>query len=146
VQLVATNGSLSSAPVQQTLVVANGITPAPAAVRFADIKAAMQEGNRCTQCHSPTGTQPRPPVYYSNEDRNGDGSVGDATDDAWFYAEVRSRINFTDIAASPLLRKPSGNHHAGLLVAGFDATKPPGDPARALYDRFAAWALNGAPQ
>lgn len=146
VQLVASNGTLQSAPVQQTLVVANGISPAPAALRFADIKAAMQENNRCTQCHSPTGTLPRPPVFYTNEDRNGDGSVGDATDDAWFYAEVRSRINFTDLPASPLLRKPSGNHHGGQLVAGFDTSKPPGDPARALYDRFAAWIYNGAPQ
>lgn len=146
VQLVASNGSATSAPVQQTLVVGSGISPAPSALRFADIKAVMQEGNRCTQCHSPTGAQPRPPVFYSNEDRNGDGTVGDATDDAWLYAEVRSRINFTDVAASPLLRKPSNNHHSGGLIAGFDTSKPPGDPARALYDRFAAWILNGAPQ
>ena len=148
VQLVVSNGTLQSAPAQQTLVVASGLAPAPSAVRFADIKAVMQENNRCTQCHSPTpgsSTQPHPPVFYTNEDRNGDGAV-DATDDAWFYAEVRSRINFTDMGASPLLRKPSNNHHNGGLIAGFDTSKPPGDPARALYDRFAAWVLNGAPQ
>jgi len=146
VQLVASNGAVQSAPAALTIIVAGSLSPAPSAIRFADIKAAMQEGNRCTQCHSPTGAQPRPPVFYSNEDRNGDGTVADATDDAWFYAEVRSRINFTDIGASPLLRKPSGNHHNGGLIAGFDATKPPGDPARVLYDRFLNWILNGAPQ
>ena len=61
-------------------------------------------------------------------------------------SEVRSRINFTDIAASPLLRKPSGNHHKGLLVAGFNASAAPGDAARARYDLFLNWILNGAPQ
>jgi hypothetical protein len=146
VQLVASNGGTQSAPVKQTLVVAPGLSPAPAAIRFADIKAVMQENNRCTQCHSPNGTLPHPPVWYSNEDRNGDGSVGDATDDAWFHAEVRSRINFTDVEGSPLLRKPSGNHHGGTLIQGFDTSKPPGDAARAKYDLFLNWILNGAPQ
>lgn len=146
VQLVASNGTAQSAPVRQTIVVQAGLSPAPSAIRFADIKNIMQEGNRCTQCHSPTGTLPHPPVWYSNEDRNGDGTVGDATDDAWFYQEVRSRINFTDVEASPLLRKPSGNHHGGKLIAGFDTTHPAGDPARLRYDLFANWILNGAPQ
>ena len=145
-QLVASSGSTSSAPAQLRVVVKAALSPAPSAIRFANIKAVMQEGNRCTQCHSPTGTQPRPPVFYSNEDRNGDGTVGDATDDAWFYAEVRSRINFTDVAASPLLRKPSGNHHKGLLIAGFNATAEPGDAARERYDLFLNWILAGAPQ
>ena len=146
VQLVASNGGTQSAPVRQTIVVTSGLSPVPSAIRFADIKNIMQEGNRCTQCHSPTGTLPHPPLWYSNEDRNGDGIVGDATDDAWFYAEVRSRINFTDVEGSALLRKPSGNHHGGLLIQGFDTSKPPGDPARFRYDLFANWILNGAPK
>ena len=91
------------------------------------------------------GQLPRPPVFYTNEDRNGDGTI-DAADDAWFYEEVRGRINFTDIAASPLLRKPSGNHHGGNLVIGFDTTKAPGDPARNRYDLFLNWILAGAPR
>ena len=145
VQLVASNGSTQSDPVRQTIVVSPTLAPAPAAIRFADIKNVMQEGNRCTQCHSPEGTLPHPPVWYANVDRNGDGAV-DATDDAWFYQEVRSRINFTDVEGSPLLRKPSGNHHGGQLIPGFDTSKPPGDPARVRYDLFANWILNGAPQ
>ena len=59
--------------------------------------------------------------------------------------EVRSRINFTDLAASPLLRKPSNNHHGGKLVAGFDASKAPGSAERVRYDLFLNWILNGAP-
>jgi len=145
VQLVAGNGTTQSAPAQLRIVVNSSISPAPSAIRFADIKAAMQTGNACTTCHSPAAAGARPPVYYSNEDRNGDGMAGDATDDAWFHAEVRGRINFTDIAASPLLRKPSGHHHNGGTLAGFDAAAAPGDPARAKYDLFLNWILAGAP-
>ena len=58
---------------------------------------------------------------------------------------MRSRINFTEIAASPLLRKPSNNHHGGLFQAGFDTSAVPGDNARRNYDLFLNWILNGAP-
>jgi hypothetical protein len=146
VQLVASSGSGQSAPAQLKVVVDPALTPAPAAVRFADIKAVMQVPTLCVSCHAPTAAEPHPPVWYSNEDRNGDGTVGDATDELWFYNEVRSRINFTDLVASPLLRKPSGHHHKGLRIQGFDSDAPPGDAARARYDLFLNWILNGAPQ
>jgi mono/diheme cytochrome c family protein len=144
--LVASSGSAQSTPKQVRLVVDSTLAPAPSAIRFSDIKSVMQTGNACTSCHSATGSLPRPPVFYTNYDRNGDGIAGDATDDAWFYAEVHGRINFTDIAASPLLRKPSGNHHSGSRLAGFDTSAAPGQPVRANYDLFLNWILNGAPQ
>jgi mono/diheme cytochrome c family protein len=145
VRLVTSNGSAQSVPVDVTVVVNPLLSPAPSAIRFADIKAVMQSTASCTQCHNPVGTPPMPPVFYTNEDRNGDGTVGDATDDRWFYEEVRGRINFTEVGASPLLRKPSNNHHGGRLVLGFDTTKEPGAPERARYDLFLNWILNGAP-
>ena len=145
VQLVASNGAEQSAPVRAQIVVSSALAPAPSAIRFSDIKSAMQTANACTNCHGPSGTGTRPPVYYTNEDRNGDGIAGDATDDAWFHAEVRSRINFTDIASSPLLRKPAGFHHGGNLISGFNTSAPPGDPARAKYDLFLNWIFAGAP-
>jgi mono/diheme cytochrome c family protein len=143
-QLVTTGNNATSLPTQFTIVVKAGLTPAPSAIRFADIKNVLQTAG-CTNCHSPTGSLPRPPLFYTNEDRNEDGTVGDATDDLWYAAEVRSRINFTEIAASPILRKPSGNHHGGALQPGFDATKAPGEPERANLDLFLNWILNGAP-
>lgn len=143
--LVTSGGGAQSAPKAVTLVVANALTPAPAAIRFSDIKSVMQTGDLCTTCHRPGGA-PLPPVFFTNDDRNGDGTAGNATDDAWFYAEVRGRINFTDIAASPLLRKPSGKHHAGNQLDGFDASATPGTTARKNYDLFLNWILNGAPQ
>ena len=141
VQLVTGDGTTQSTPTQLRLVVNNALAPAPTAIRFADIKNTLQTVG-CTGCHAPGGP---PPVFFSNVDRNGDGVI-DATDDLWFYTDVRGRINFTDLVASPLLRKPSGNHHGGGLRPGFDTTAAPGQAARANYDLFLNWILNGAPQ
>jgi len=141
-QLVASSGSTQSAPAQFTLVVNNALAPAPSTIRFSDIKNAVQTLG-CTGCHTPGGP---PPVLFANIDRNGDGITGDATDDLWFYTELRGRINFSDIIASPLLRKPSGKHHGGGLRPGFNTTAIPGQAARVNYDLFLNWILNGAPQ
>src|SRR5271169_1101179 len=143
--LVVGNDSARSAPALLTLVVNNALTPAPSAIRFADIKAILQDGNECQGCHNPASPL-HPPIDYTNYDRDGDGVAGTATDDAWFYAEVRSRINFEEIAASALLRKPSGFHHRGGHGKGFDTSLAPGQPGRAKFDVFLNWALNGAPQ
>ena len=143
--LVVGNDSAQSAPKSLTLVVNNALTPAPSAIRFSDIKAILQDGHNCQVCHSPASPLPAP-IYFTNEDRDGDGVAGTATDDAWYYAEVRSRINFAEIAASELLRKPSGLHHRGGRGDGFDTSLAPGQPGRAKYDVFLNWALNGAPQ
>jgi hypothetical protein len=143
--LVVGNNSAQSAPAMLTLVVNNALTPAPGAIRFSDIKAILQDGSGCQGCHNLTGPF-HPPISFTNDDRDGDGVAGTPTDDAWFYAEVRSRINFEEIAASALLRKPSGFHHFAGLLNGFDTTLAPGQPGRANYDVFLNWALNGAPQ
>ena len=142
VQLVTSNGSMQSTPTQFRIVVDPTLAIAPSAVRFANIKTVIQ--GTCVTCHSPTGALPRPPVFWADTDRNGDGAIDD-TDLLWLYTDVRGRINFTEPGASALLRKPSGNHHGGLLQAGFDTSKVPGDPARANYDLFVNWILNGAP-
>ena len=143
--LVVGNDSAQSAPQLLTLVVDNTLAPAPSAIRFSDIKAILQDGKECQGCHNPSGPL-HPPINFTNDDRDGDGVAGTAMDDAWFYAEVRSRINFTEIAASALLRKPAGFHHRGGLGKGFDTSVAPGQLGRAKYDVFLNWALNGAPQ
>ena len=93
----------------------------------------------------PAAALGKPPIFYSDIDRNGDGIIN-ATDTSWLYKEVRGRVNFTDILASPLLRKPSNNHHNGGLQIGFDTSLPPGDAGRTNYDLFLNWILNGAPE
>ncbi len=160
VQLVASKNSVQSAPVLLTIVVNSALTPLPPAIRFSDIKAVLQQpgANNCIACHvaAPTDGSAPAPIFYADIDRNGDGVVASAvgaTDDIWFYNEVRGRINFSDMASSPLLRKPSGHHHNGDVQTGF-GNKPakipadkllPGDPLRAKYDLFLNWILNGAP-
>lgn len=143
VQLVASANSVQSDPVRINIVVDANLSPAPPDIRFANIKAMIQ-ASTCTTCHSATGTLPRPPLFYTNIDRNGDGSV-DATDDRFFYEELRSRINFVDIAGSALLRKPSGNHHGGNQIPRFNTSAEPGNAARSDYDLVLNWILNGAP-
>lgn len=145
-QLTVGNGTTQSTPASLTLVVNNSLAPDPSAIRFVDIKTVLQNPVGCVTCHIPPGTAAtKPPVFYSDIDRNGDGVVN-ATDTAWMYKEVRGRVNFTDIVASPLLRKPSNNHHNGGLQTGFDTSLPPGDPGRVNYDLFLNWILNGAPE
>ena len=143
-QLIATGNAVDSAPAQLTIVVNNALAPAPSAIRFSQIKAVLQTP-ACTACHTLNGPG-GPPIIFTNVDRNGDGVAGDATDDLWLYTEVRSRINFTDIVASPLLRKPAGFHHFRIpLRTGFDTSMAPGHVARVNYDLFLNWILNGAP-
>jgi mono/diheme cytochrome c family protein len=166
VQLVVGDGIIQSAPARVMVTVPAVVGPgspvaiAPSAIRFANIKAILQDGlTTCTGCHFPGGG---PPIFYTDIDRNGDSLVN-STDDAWFYAEVRGRINFTDIAASPLLRKPRGFHHGGSLVLNFtDATVcnavgsgvfPECQPYATLGAYYSSrfnillnWILNGAPQ
>ncbi|HSH73274.1 MAG TPA: hypothetical protein VK974_09475 [Methylophilaceae bacterium] len=121
-----------------TVLVDNAAAPAPASLNFATIQGVFT-GAGCTGggCHSGTLTDPgHPPLSYV---------AGDYASTAEFLNTVRSRINFTDVVASPLLRKPSGNHHGGALVAGFDTSNPIGNASRDSYDLFVEWIMAGAP-
>ena len=150
VQLVVSNSSgTASTPVSLTMVVNSSLPYTPSALRFADIKPVLQSGvGQCENCHKPGGDGTViAPVWYADYDRAATGNAADATNALWLYTEVRGRINFTDIVASPLLRKPSGNHHNGGVRAGFDTSlRTPGAAGREDYDKLLNWILNGAPQ
>ncbi|MGZ8251178.1 MAG: hypothetical protein ACXW1P_02445 [Methylophilaceae bacterium] len=133
-----------------TVLVDNAAAPAPGTLNFTTIQAVFTSAG-CTGggCHSGTLTDPgHPPLSYV---------AGDYVSTAEFLNTVRSRINFTDVSASPLLRKPSNNHHGGSLVTGFGVFNPPGnntkidsvpvgDATRVNYDLFVSWIMAGAPQ
>jgi mono/diheme cytochrome c family protein len=179
VQLVVGNGTTPSAPVQINVTIATPGTAAlpiaPANIHFADIKAILQgtvpippansinfpDFQGCTGCHSHTDPQAIggiPPIFYDNYDRDGLNGT-DPNDDNWFYNDLRGRINFTDVAASPLLRKPTGNHHYGGFILNSTDTTPCASPAypacspyatlgdyfKAQYNKIVLWILNGAP-
>ncbi|HQZ06477.1 MAG: PKD domain-containing protein [Rhodoferax sp.] len=155
VRLVASNSAgTASAPATLTIVVDSTLPYTPTALRFAQIKTLLQAGaGGCDTCHRPggdAGAVPAgsviPPIWYVDFDRAATGDANDATNLHWLYTEVRGRINFTDIVASPLLRKPSGNHHNGGSRPGFNASQTPGNVGRADYDMVLNWILNGAPE
>jgi mono/diheme cytochrome c family protein len=170
VQLIASSGTVASTPSTMTIVVNNALNPDSATIRFAQIKAVLQDPapTGCVFCHTTTKSLTntiipaslsniaQTPVTYDIVDRNGDGVV-DGIDDEWLYAEVRGRINFNDVADSPMLLKPAGKHHGGNPVAatfqpGFDTSLNPGATTGSLgnlgrknYDLVLNWILNGAP-
>lgn len=149
IQLITRRNGVSSAPATVNIVVNSALSYTPSALRFTDIKAILQAARpsgACTGCHTPSAPGGGvPPIWYTDYDRNADGATN-ATDDNWFYTELRGRINFADWVASPLLRKPSGNHHNGGLHSRFDATLTPGAADREDYDKILSWILNGAPE
>ncbi len=135
---------------------------------FANIKAIIQNTNTvgCTGCHfdgaGGVGDSYAPPIAYTDYDRDGDSGV-DADDDYEFYKALRGRVNLTDFLASPLLRKPTGNHHGGGNILDPTLTATPtytcqsgvwpdclpfatlGDYNQAAYDTFLDWIEHGAP-
>lgn len=155
VQLVTGNGSTLSTPKTLTIVVDSTLAWNPQTVSFNNVAAAnqirdvLQTGaGACTTCHYNTAPSQLPPIFYNDYDRAGTGVAAgtDATNRNWLYTEVRARVNFTDLAASPLLRKPSGHHHNGGQRTGFDTSTAPGNAARTDYDKLVAWILRGAPE
>jgi mono/diheme cytochrome c family protein len=147
VQLLASKGAARSSPAQLTIVVNSALPYVPTALRWVDIAKIVQNNGplvgptNCLSCHVHGGGPPI--VYDPSFDRSGTGNP--ATNDLWLYTEVRGRVNFTDIIASPILRKPSNNHHFGGLQNGFDTSFPVGSMQRANYDQIVNWILNGAP-
>jgi mono/diheme cytochrome c family protein len=128
VELVVGNGGLASEPDTVTVTLDSTMSPAPDDLTFATYIEPVLTSAGCTGCHTDGGS-PLPPVFYTP------GPNRDV------YATVRSLINFDDPENSRLLLKPSGHHHAGGTLVGFDL-----DGNRANYDLFLNWILEGAPE
>jgi hypothetical protein len=115
VRLTVGNGSATN--LKDVTITVDDTFPDPLNIRFAYVKDVLQNVThatalKCIACHLSTGGNPRPPVFYDSFDRDGVGGVT-ATDDSWFVKAIRGRANLTDVQASPLLRKPTGNSHNG---------------------------------
>jgi mono/diheme cytochrome c family protein len=127
-QLAVGLGSVASDPDTVFVTVDSGMSPTPQELTFtAHIEPVLASAG-CTGCHTDSGN-PRPPVFYTP------GPNRDV------YATVRSLVDFDDPEQSRLLLKPSGHHHAGGTLIGFDL-----DGNRASYDLFLNWILEGAPE
>ena len=109
VRLTASSGSVQSAPVDITLVVDNTLAKAPPDVRFADIKAVLQSGRGrlhgielpLVRWHAIGATV----LYQLRPQRRRRAGLHRRR---LVLCRGQGRINFTEIAASLLLRKPSG--------------------------------------
>ncbi len=152
IELIVSDGNTNSDPAILTVVVSG---MAPSGTNFSDIKTILQNDppvnppTACTTsgCHtSPTDDPGGPPVYYTDYDRLGTGDPADAANLHQFYLDVRARISFVNVESSPLLQRPSGNHHPAGLIAGFDTSLPVADAGRVHYDTFLNWILAGAPE
>ncbi|HET9976833.1 MAG TPA: hypothetical protein VFQ20_05310, partial [Burkholderiaceae bacterium] len=125
-KLVARRGSQTS-EAEFKVTASGALSPAPDAVSFMHVRDIVRNGT-CFNCH--TNGDRSTPVSFLAAD----------VDDTSLRLALRSRVNFTDIVASPLLRKPAGQHHGGNLIGGFNLA---GD--RTNYDTVLNWILNDAP-
>jgi hypothetical protein len=123
--------------------------PDPLNIKFAHVKNVLQNiqhstaqaSGKCVSCHTSPAVSPTPPIFYNSTlDRDNNGAV-DATDEAWFLKAVQGRVNLTEIAASPLLRKPTGNHHRGLML--LDVTDTTSNGGLRNYSILYNWILAG---
>lgn len=126
-QLVVALGSVTGEPDTVTVTVDSAMS-APANLTFTASIAPVLTSAGCTTCHT-DGGNPLPPVFYTP------GPNRDV------YETVRALVDFDDPLNSRLLTKPSGQHHAGGTLTGFDL-----DGNRANYDLFLNWILEGAPE
>ncbi len=133
-QLISSNSETGKQSAADTVIINinSTMSPAPKDITFnTHIRPILDTGNvGCVACHhhSPAviTTIPGIPVFWN---------VGSTT----LYSDVIERINFAEPGLSPLLLKPTGNHHFGGEVTGFDLT---GDQSN--YDLFVNWILEGA--
>jgi len=143
IRLTVRNGSVSDSKL--VTITADNTFPDPSTLRFANVKDVLEnvvhKGSvKCMACHVTPLVTPTPPILYNVFDRNGSGGPTDATDDAWFLKELGGRVNLTEIDASPLLRKPSGNHHSGNDPLDLATTA-----GLRNYSIFYNWILAGMP-
>lgn len=147
VRLTVNNG-----PFKDVKIVADDNFPDPLNIKFAQVKNVLQNvlhggTTHCIDCHTPvanvvTGTRVPPIWYTSTLDRDNDGAVN-ATDEAWFVKALSGRVNLTEISASALLRKPTGNHHNGLKVIDTADTSTSSSGGLRSYSILYNWILAG---
>jgi hypothetical protein len=147
---LSVNGGASSKNV--TIVVDDNF-PDPLNIKFAQVKNVLQNvvhtgtTQQCISCHTTTANVAVatrvPPIWYTNFDRDLSGGAVDKTDDDWFLKALAGRVNLTEIGASPLLRKPTGNHHNGLKVIDTTDTSTNGNGGLRNYSILYNWVLAG---
>jgi len=136
----STDSDTATITVQSSgLQTAGGLTiPAPRDLSSSDIASVFVSAT-CTSCHYSGSTHTGIPLHYT--------SGTDYTGGPDLYHRVLARVNFRDPQASLILRKPSGHHHYGALLPGFDIDGTTmGSYDHKTYDMFYTWIIEGAPE
>ncbi len=151
------NGNLdtdtATITVDSTVMINSTVVPAPRDLRFRtsgaitirDILQNGAGGTSCTSCHASGGAYGGTgiPVWWTDGADQSIAGKGPA-DLPSLYDRAMARVNLRDPETSLILRKPSGNHHNGLLIGGFDLDGASTD--HLAYDMFYTWIIEGAPQ
>ncbi len=136
VRLTASAGGVSDSALV-TLTVDSTLSPAPGDLTFdADVGPLLTATCATANCHQAAGAGSIAgvPVFWNAADQP-NGTADE------YFREVLARVNFAEPERSRLLSKPSGNHHYGGVVSGFD-TADLND--RDGYDTVLNWILAGA--
>jgi len=139
IQLTVRNGSISDT--HEFVVNVDFSLTQPQNLVLSDITSIFTSTtpNACTDCHSTTRTRTDVdegvPVLWTR--------LADEIDDSGLYERIRERINFAHPELSPFLYKPTGQHHFGGALSGYNLED---EADRYNYDRVMAWILEGARQ
>jgi len=119
---------------------------------FAALRPVAGSRRTCDSCHQNKagtggGTPPGNgiagvPVWWTAAQPSAVPPAG--TPSLGLYEQAMARIMPEYIEDSLLLKKPSGQHHYGHRVDGFDTSLPVGAAGRASYDLFVNWIAEGA--
>src|SRR6266568_416598 len=145
--------TVNNGPFKEVKITVDDNFPDPLNIKFAQVKNVLQNVSHgvtavhCIDCHTPTANVAVatrvPPIWYTDFDRDGSGGLADVTDDAWFLKALQGRVNLTEIGASALLRKPTGNHHNGLKVIDTTDTSTNSNGGLRSFSIFYNWILAG---
>jgi mono/diheme cytochrome c family protein len=152
VRLTATSSKSGSSNSDTLTILLDGTLAAPRGLQFypditAEFALARGTGRECFDCHQEFGGVGGVPMWWTADATQpfnvppvplaGTPSLG-------LYEQAMTRVMPEYIEDSLLLKKPSGQHHYGDLVDGFDTSLPVGAAGRASYDLFVNWIAEGA--
>jgi len=142
--------------VDSGMMIGSNPVPAPRDLRFddpddatpvLDIRHILQNGaggSTCVSCHVNGGAYVPGsgiPMWWTDGTDQSTTPGKTAADLPTLYDRAMTRVNLRDPNTSLILRKPSGNHHNGGLIGGFDL-----NGSHLGYDMFYTWIVEGAPQ
>jgi mono/diheme cytochrome c family protein len=111
---------------------------------FALARPVAGSGRSCESCHRSGAGIAGVPMWWTADATQPFPVPPAATPSLGLYELAITRIMPEYIEDSLLLKKPSGWHHYGHQVDGFDTSLPVGAAGRASYDKFVNWIAEGA--